>query len=65
MKEELLDLLTAACVLIASKQGERPIQPPSASDFEAVTGFQVHYVVLAKQQKVLDKKIVRIGFILL
>ena len=41
MKEELLDLLTAACVLIASKQGERPIQPPSAPDFEAVTGVQV------------------------
>lgn len=41
MKDELLELLAAACVMIASKQGERPSNIPSDADLENAIGLQV------------------------
>ena len=36
-----MNLLAAACVLVASKQGERPSQVPTEQQLESVTGLQV------------------------
>ena len=46
IKDELLELLAAACVMIAGKQGERPSAIPSEADLEAAIGLQVHQSVL-------------------
>ena len=55
MKDELLNLLAAACVIIAGKQGERPNNTPTDAELEAAIGMQVslaqicacHWPVLA------------------
>ena len=36
-----MSLVAAACVLVASKQGERPSQVPTDQQLESVTGLQV------------------------
>ena len=36
-----MNLVAAACVLVASKQGERPGQVPTDQQLESVTGLQV------------------------
>ena len=41
MKDDYLNLAAAACVLVASKQGERPSQVPTEQQLESVTGLQV------------------------
>ena len=40
VKEDLLELLAATCLMIATR-GERDAQLPSDADFERVTGLQV------------------------
>ena len=41
IKDELLELLAAACILIASRQGEVSVHMPSEADFQKVTGYTV------------------------
>ena len=41
VKDDFLNLVAAACVLVASKQGERPSQVPTEQQLESVTGLQV------------------------
>ena len=42
VKEDLLELLAATCLMIATR-GERDAQLPSDADFERVTGLQVRW----------------------
>ena len=41
VKDDYMNLVAAACVLAASKQGERPSQVPTDQQLESVTGLQV------------------------
>ena len=41
VKDDYMNLVAAACVLVASKQGERPSQVPTDQQLESVTGLQV------------------------
>ena len=41
IKDELLELLAAACILIASRQGEVSVHIPTEADFQKVTGYTV------------------------
>ena len=41
IKDELLELLAAACILIASRQGEVSVHVPTEADFQKVTGYTV------------------------
>lgn len=41
VKDDVLGLLAAASVMIASRQGERPGSQPNDVDLETVTGMQV------------------------
>lgn len=41
VKDDVLDLLAAASVVIASRQGEQPASQPNDAEIEAVTGMQV------------------------
>ena len=41
VKDDYMNLVAAACVLVASKQGERPSQVPTDQQLECVTGLQV------------------------
>lgn len=41
VKDDYMSLVAAACVLVASKQGERPGQIPTEQQLESVTGLQV------------------------
>ena len=43
IKDELLELLAAACILIASRQGEVSVHMPSEADFQKVTGYTVRF----------------------
>lgn len=45
MKDDLLELLAVACLMIAAKQGERSSQLPSNADIEHVTALQVQPLV--------------------
>lgn len=40
VKDDYMNLVAAACVLVASKQGERPSQVPTDQQLESVTGLQ-------------------------
>lgn len=40
-KDDILDLLAAGTLMIASRQGEPPNVPSTDADLEAVTGLQV------------------------
>ena len=41
LKDEVLDLLAASAVMIASRQGEHPGRQPNEAEMEAVLGMQV------------------------
>ena len=41
LKDEVLDLLAASAVMIASRQGEHPGRQPNEAEIEAVLGMQV------------------------
>lgn len=40
-KDDILDLLAAGTLMIASRQGEPPNVPSTDADLEAITGLQV------------------------
>lgn len=40
-KDDILDLLAAGTLMIASRQGEPPNMPSTDADLEAITGLQV------------------------
>ena len=56
VKDDYMSLVAAACVLVASKQGERPGQIPTEQQLESVTGLQVllcpalpcHFIAVVK-----------------
>ena len=41
IKDELMELLAAACIIIASRQGEANVHTPSDAEFHKATGFTV------------------------
>ena len=41
LKDDILDLLSAGTLMIASRQGEPPNVPSTDADLEAITGLQV------------------------
>ena len=43
IKDELLELLAAACILIASRQGEISVHMPSEADYQKATGYMVSW----------------------
>ncbi|KAK9815102.1 hypothetical protein WJX73_007516 [Symbiochloris irregularis] len=50
VKDELLNLLAAACVIIAGKQGERPNNTPTDAELEAAIGMQAGVVTQMEWQ---------------
>ncbi len=45
VKDDLLELLAVACLMIAAKQGERSSHLPSNADIEHVTALQVQLIL--------------------